>query len=78
MIQWNPEKDRHIMGTCMYGKVWIRLGPYNNPTSIYTNFGQTRKMIPNEDATIEEAKFIAEVAEESEFFKRKLEEMNQY
>jgi len=78
MITWNNERDRHIMGTCMYGKIWIRLGPCNNPTGVYTNFGQTRKMTPSEDATIEEAKLIAEVAEESEFFKRKLEEINTY
>lgn len=54
--------DRHVLGTCDRGKIWIRLHPSGNGLAIalYTLFGATEKY-PLNSITLDDAKLQAEL-----------------
>lgn len=62
MINWQPLLDRHIVGTCPYGKVWIRLDRVGVVSGVYTVFETTEKYLPSDELeeTVEGAKLLAE------------------
>lgn len=49
MINWNPIKDRHIEAMTPLGKMFIRVNKEGKVTSMYTMFGSTEKIVPDEE-----------------------------
>lgn len=62
LVKWLEERDRHIVGLCLLGRIIIRIDRDRKVTGMYTFFGSTEKYVPNEeDTTIKGAKVMMEV-----------------
>ena len=48
-IKWMKERDRHIVGLCLLGKVMIRVDRDRKVTGMYTFFNGTEKWMPSDE-----------------------------
>ena len=78
MIVWNKLHDRHILGKSEHGDLWIRVDQAGKVTSLYTMFGTTEKVLPEdeEEEKVEVMKLRAEYIIEKIEFIKKLESLN--
>jgi hypothetical protein len=78
MIVWNKLRDRHILGKSEHGDLWIRVDQAGKVTSLYTMFGTTEKVLPEdeEEEKVEVMKLRAEYIIEKIEFIQKLESLN--
>lgn len=62
MIKWDPLFERHVLGRCHRGQVWIRLGRDEKVTGVYLMFHSVEKLVPRtgQEETLAGAKQLAE------------------
>ena len=77
-IRWDPPIERHVLGKCDRGKIYIRLNREDKVTGIYTLFGKTEKHLPLDESEekLENAKIAAEIILENFDFAEKLAKIN--
>lgn len=52
LIQWQQVDNKHVIGTCKHGKLYIRMNKNDEVTGLYTMFGVTKKYIPPDNAEL--------------------------